>query len=408
MLVAAGATRTLSASARLSDRSARVRFGDVRLRFADGSRWPPAAELADVADPLPPPADRPPPGDAPAPAPQTLDAGGEAAGVAFSPDGARLAAALGVRGGRTRGAVRRWDLPADGGPPVPLGEPAFRRWEQAALAFTPDGAGLLSGDEHEAPLATRSETGVTLFEIPAPGPEPLSDTPREVVAPTHFAEEITGLSVSPDGTRAAVSGSGVGLESKLILYALPAGTRVWTVFGLTGFPPGPPGPFSPAGRFLLAVGSETVRGEQTGAAPDGRTTRPVLLTVDAATGLPVFRVRGVSRVVGFSADGGRLLVLGEGGELRRLPVGAAGLTAAAPPAFPPKEMTADRRRFLTLADDRRAVVVRDAETGSGRLRLPVPAGSRRFADTAVSPDGSRLAACTADGRLHLWALRTPR
>ncbi|WP_254667995.1 toll/interleukin-1 receptor domain-containing protein [Streptomyces griseus] len=154
----------------------------------------------------------------------------EAQALAFSPDGALLAA-------RTRkGTVQLWQV-APGTRPQPSGTIGTGRGKATALAFSPHGRTLLVGDGSGA-LAT--------WDVSRPGRPKLEGTSDR------HSDAIRGLAVHPGGTLAATA----GVEGLIRLWDIadPGHPLEVTSLSSGGLYPFATLGFSPDGRLLAAAG----------------------------------------------------------------------------------------------------------------------------------------------------------
>ncbi|MFB6963361.1 toll/interleukin-1 receptor domain-containing protein [Streptomyces sp. NPDC056309] len=159
----------------------------------------------------------------------------ERQGLAFSSDGALLAAPTGD------GGVRLWRV-ARHSRPVAVGDVTASQRKTTSLAFAPNHRTLLVGDESGR---------ITMWDVTHP------DRPVRQGASTRHTGAVTGLAVHPSGKLAATA----GMDGHILLWDMANPSQPVEVASLTSgglFPSAAVG-FSPDGRVLAVAGDAGTR-----------------------------------------------------------------------------------------------------------------------------------------------------
>ncbi len=255
------------------------------------------------------------------------------------------------------------------------------RWPRGDFAFSPDGRRLA------APLR-RDPTVVGVWDV-AFG--------RQVATMRGSGGPVTAVAVGPDG-RTLVSAAAGGADGRPIvtLWQVDSGRPVQTVEAGPGL--AETIAWSGDGRRLAAGGG---RKDGTGWAT----------AWDARTGdvLGVLEQVGLVKSLAFHPDGDRIAVADCGAAKVHLwdPAAGATITHPGPMAVSCVGFTPDGQRLAALGYDGN-VHLADARTGAELLVLrgfgPPPGGNGFTPRLAFSPDGSRLAANASGTFLNVWAL----
>jgi WD40 repeat protein len=272
---------------------------------------------------------------------RTATGQGRLLSLAIAPNGKSLACGIANQ-------VRLYDLSSDAGD-APFRVITSHDGDVTSVAFTPDGAAVVSGSHDQTVSYTRLATGEVAWR-----------------APGSF-EHVNSVALSEDGSLLVTGSSDWRFVRERLRagakQAGPCAVRLWDARN---------------GRMLRRLGDPAEQVMAVAVSADGRRVaagcgveggRGAVHAWDAATGAPVWSMTDHAKEVlaaAFSPDGAMLAT-----------AGADGL-----------------------------VMVRDAQTGSARQTL----ADHRGGATAVvfSPDGNTLSCGEAHGGTRVWDVRTGR
>jgi WD40 repeat protein len=367
---------------------------------------------------------------------------GQVSGVAFSPDGTRLASAS------LDSTVRVWD--------TRTGQALFtlvdHRGPVRAVAFSPDGSRLVSASQDKTILVWDAQTAKRLGTLPghrgsvtcvafSPDGTRLASGSEDrtvKVWDIHTGKELDTLegptgavhsvTFSPNGTWLAAAGDKgsvwdavtfklVGaIDGSAAVAFSPDGTRLalgsWAPRTVTVWDAAP-NQLGKASMPLLRLSGHLSQIHGVAFSPDGKLLASASLdgmvkVWNAATGMEVRTLKGhangVKRVE-FSPDGTRLASAGQDGTVKLWD------TTTDPEALTLEDgrgmvaFSSDGTQLAWVRKDGR-VSLADATTGQERGTLQGP--TNRRSNVTFSPDGSLLASGGSDQTVRIWEVKTGR
>ncbi|MET9232618.1 pentapeptide repeat-containing protein [Lentzea sp. NPDC003310] len=319
-------------------------------------------------------------------------------GVAFSPDGTRLATAGGIDG-----TAQIWDLTTG----ETLHTLTGHTDSVTGVAFSPDGTRLATASDDGTAQIWETDTGETLHTLTghtdsvtgvafSPDGTQLAtasddgtaqiwetDTGETLHTLTDHTSSVTGVAFNPDGTQLATA----SIDGTAQIWDLTTGETLHTLTDHTGSVRDVA--FSPDGTQLATVGGD---GARIWDLTTGETLHTLTDHTRSVAGV-AFNPDG-TRLATVGGDGARIWDLTTGETLHTL-TGHTGSVAGV--AFSPDGTQ------LATADDDGAARIWDLTTGETLHTLTGHTGSVR--DVAFSPDGTRLATAGGDGA-RIWDLTT--
>jgi WD40 repeat protein len=318
---------------------------------------------------------------------------------------------------QTEFALRGWEYThlrrrAEGTPLILRGESGV-----LSVAFSPDGARLVTARENGEVRVTDTRTGRELISLLVPGgltSVALSPdgsrlligsrtqsarvwdfrTATEILALRGYAEEILSVAYSPDGSRFATGSK----DKTARIWDAHTGAELLTLRG---------GPSTQRGDVAVLSVAFSPDGRRLAAALDGETVR----VWDARTGrellAPVNR-DAVATALAFSPDGTRLALLSAADDLIRVrdstaPTGEEVVFGGHGEPVVAAAFGPDGTRLATGDEDGK-VRLWDPRSGAELFTLSVHTGAVRA--LSFSPDGDRLATGSRDGSVRLWDSRS--
>jgi WD40 repeat protein len=301
----------------------------------------------------------------------TLQHGAIVNGVAFSPDGGRLASAL------KDGTVRVWDARTGQQALALQGHTA----RVLAVAFSPDGTRLASVAEDHTVVIWDLRTGQRLLTLAGP------------------ANQVQSLAYSPDGRRLACP----SVDNSVQVWDANTGRALQTLRGPGLWPTAVA--YSPDGNHLAAawgISFESIRKAQKAVA--GRLDGAVCLW-DTKTGRQFLSLRGpigFVTAVAYSPDGKHLASACRDGTAKvwNAHTGERILSLAGHTNSVNDVSFSPDGRHLASASSDGTVKIWDAQTG--RELTTLKGHTSGLGGLAYSPDGTRLATASSDLTVKVW------